>query len=82
MDVIQQKAKKLGQTLKETGEKSERRNLRLGKLEESIKMMEDEAKLYEQESKKFLFFITKETGLFLSFFLMIIGSILILLSFI
>lgn len=82
MDKIQKKAEKLQQALKATGEKSEKRNLKLGKLEESIKLMENEAKLYEQESKKLLHFITKETAFYFSFIIMVIGSILILFAFI
>ena len=81
MDKIQKKAQKLGQALKATGEKSEQRNLKLGKLEETIKLMENEAKLYEQESRKLFRFITKETALYFSFTLMVIGSLLVLLSF-
>lgn len=81
MDKIQKKAKKLGQALKATVEKSEQRNLKLGKLEESIKLMENEAKLYEQESRKLFRFISKETALYFSFALMLLGSVLLFLSF-
>ena len=81
MDKIQKKAQKLGQALKATGEKSEQRNLKLAQLEESIRLMEDEAKLYEEESRKLFRFVTKETALYFSFVLMALGSLLVLLSF-
>lgn len=80
MDKIQKKAEKLGEALKSAGEKSKQRQFQLGKLEETIQLMENEAKLYEKESKKLLGFITKEAVLYFSFSLMVIGCLLVLLS--